>query len=123
MNEITSLNLYLITRLDNIILLIYLLCVFASTALIILYMVEISDIDDNKDFKKNYKYKKQLTLFIIISLVINTLIPTTKEMIMIKVLPKIANNKALSTDVKKLYNISIKTTENKIKGINNGTTN
>jgi hypothetical protein len=100
---ITSWQIYWITRLDSISLLLA-IATFLSVFLFILSVFALEDIEDEKVGKEVGLFRKFLFFFSIAGAVLCSLTPTTKEMAAIILIPKLTNAVTQNEELKKLPN-------------------
>lgn len=95
--EITSTTIYLVTRLDGIGRLLTWASILAAL-LFILVLIGLSAAKEQGDAKTAKAANRAATVFLVASVslaVLNVLLPTTKEMAAIVVIPKVANSEAV----------------------------
>ena len=109
MNELTMTQMYWLTRLDGII-------VFATmvmaTSCILLTMSTVFGIIaniDGEDGMTNFAIRILKVLFptFIISTIFAVFVPTTKEMALIYVAPKLVNSSIVREDIPKIYELGV----------------
>lgn len=92
--NITMWQIYWITRLDDIGIAIGILTIFLGITSVILLAGSVGFPDNNPGwYPEKAKYFYRVSLFFLGTLFINTMIPSTKDMAAILVIPKIVNNK------------------------------
>jgi hypothetical protein len=90
MNEMTA---YLISRLDSIgAFILFFMCIIPVIVGIVMMIASVTDDDLTESDKKTFRIVGiRLLVVALFGAILNTCIPTTKEMIMIKLAPKITN--------------------------------
>lgn len=119
---ITGWEIYYILKLDSLVgfCVVFSIC-FGLFAFVSAIAWIVNNNEQRYETAKNCKKRFfQATIVFFVALFIALVIPTTKEMAMIKVIPAIANSEAVDTlkgDAKDLYNLGIKATKEKLKKI------
>lgn len=117
---ITGWEIYYILKLDS---LVKFCVVFSICFGLFAFVSAIAWLENNNEQKYEIaktckkRFFKAIIVFFVV-LFITLVIPTTKEMAMIKVIPAIVNSEAVDTlkgDAKDLYNLGIKATKEKLK--------
>ncbi len=102
-------TMYMLTRLDPLCMFFAIACIVSSICVI--GSVVLAGPDRWKEFRRAIKYS-------VIALVISTcgtiLVPSTKEMAAIIIVPKIANSTAVQKDVPELYGLGVEWLKEKL---------
>lgn len=110
--SMTAFNLYLLSRLDDIRVLLFVLAVIAAVvAIVVLLHVYVFN-DDGMDAEEKgnaaMPWMKRCGLLFAFCALGMTLVPTTKEMLLILGVPAVLQNRAVRKDLPDLYDKAIK---------------
>jgi len=103
MNGISSLDLYMITRLDYIIPVLIAMGIFCSIFCFSRVICDKKDEEEEVSCKKSATFSACLSIFFWTAVVLT---PTTKEACAIIAIPKIINSEPLQDEAKEVYGIA-----------------
>jgi len=109
MNELTMTQMYWLTRLDGII--VFATMVMATSCILLIMSTVFGIIAniDGEDGMTNFAIRILKVLFptFIISTIFAVFVPTTKEMALIYVAPKLVNSSIVREDIPKIYELGV----------------
>lgn len=103
---ITPIQMYWLTRLDEICCLFGVLGIISFVAAIICLLIWAVNNDD-EDFEKFKAYGLRLVAFFVFALATMAFVPTTKQMAAIILVPRIANSEKVQMAGNKLYDLAV----------------